>query len=149
MGVVSIVEVPGVQLAGGTGLIRHPQLFRGLYMGPNLIGISTMVYIADLQAARRKGFGNDVQAYRASLVDKYYAFVTTGLSYMTLSPGGGGPGQSLTSTATPPSVEEVGRMITTPPSVEEVGRMVTSGGRSRKSCPSGYRWNGRRCVRKD
>ena len=28
------------------------------------------------------------------------------------SPGGGGPGHSLTSTATPPSVEEAGRMIT-------------------------------------
>ena len=52
------------------------------------------------------------------------------------TPGGGGPRDSLTSTNPPPSVEEV-------------GRMVTSGGRSRKSCPPGYRWNGRRCVRKD
>jgi len=56
-------------------------------------------------------------------------------TYVPLSPGGGGPGQSLTSTVTPPSVEEVGRMI-------------TSGGRSRKSCPPGYRWNGKRCVKK-
>ena len=59
-----------------------------------------------------------------------------GLLGSLISPGGGGPGHSLTSTNTPPSTEEVGRMI-------------TSGGRSRKSCPPGYRWNGRRCVRKD
>ncbi len=52
------------------------------------------------------------------------------------SPGGGGPGHSPISTNTPPSLEEVGRMI-------------TSGGRFRKSCPPGYRWDGRRCVRKD
>ena len=56
--------------------------------------------------------------------------------FKSSSPGGGGPGHSPTSTATPPSIEEVGRII-------------TSGGRSRKRCPSGYRWNGRRCVRKD
>ena len=53
------------------------------------------------------------------------------------SPGGGGPGQSLTSTATPPSIEEVGRIVSPP-----------RGGRYRKRCPRGYRWNGRRCVRK-
>jgi len=148
MGVVSIVEVPGVQLAGGTGLIRHPQLFRGLYMGPNLIGISTMVYIADLQAARRKGFGNDVQAYRASLVDKYYAFVTTGLSYMTLSPGGGGPGQSLTST-TPPSITATGASLAQSGKTEGPARASKRGSRPRRKCKPGYRWNGHRCVRKD
>jgi len=148
MGVVSIVEVPGVQLAGGTGLIRHPQLFRGLYMGPNLIGISTMVYIADLQAARRKGFGNDVQAYRASLVDKYYAFVTTGLSYMTLSPGGGGPGQSLIST-TPPSITATGASLAQSGKTEGPARASKRGSRPRRKCKPGYRWNGHRCVRKD
>jgi len=59
-----------------------------------------------------------------------------GISALTYSPGGGGPGHSPTSTDPP--------LIT-----EEVGRMITSGGRSRKRCPPGYRWNGKRCVRKD
>ena len=44
------------------------------------------------------------------------------------SPGGGGPGHSLTSTNTPPSLEEVGRMIT--------GK---SG--SGKRCPTGMVWS--------
>ena len=56
-------------------------------------------------------------------------------SLISHSPGGGGPGHSLTSTATPPSVEEVGRMI-------------TSGGRSRKRCPTGMVWSPRhkKCI---
>ena len=38
-----------------------------------------------------------------------------------ISPGGGGPGQSLTSTNPPSSLEEVGRMITTP-SAHRIGK---------------------------
>ncbi len=144
------------------GLIRHPQLFKGIYMGPNLIGISTMVYIADLQSARRAGFGNDVQAYRAATMadikSELSSYVTTVLSFMTLSPGGGGPGSYPISTDPPPSVEEVGTMITQvgdiAASSDVAGRPDSSkasrrGGRHRKRCPPGYRWNGKRCVRKD
>jgi len=125
-------------------------------MGPNLIGISTMIYIADLQSARRAGFGNDVEAYRASKMadfkSEFSGFVTTALSFMTLSPGGGGPGQSLTSTVTPPSITEVGTMIIQgghPMKWGHPDSSKASRGRSRKRCPPGYRWNGRRCVRKD
>ena len=70
----------------------------------------------------------------------------------SISPGGGGPGQSLISTATPPSVTEVGRMITQGGHPMKGGRpdsSKASQGRSRKRCPPGYRWNGARCVRKD
>ena len=138
------------------GLIRHPQLFKGIYMGPNLIGISAMVYIADLQRARREGFGNDVQAYRDDMADRHiaelYGYVVPILSIFTRSPGGGGPGQSLTSTDPPPSVEEVGTMITRGGHPMKGGHphsSKASRGCSRKRCPSGYRWNGKRCVRKD
>ena len=51
------------------------------------------------------------------------------------SPGGGGPGHSLTSTNPPPSIEEVGRMIT--------GKFGSG-----KRCPPGYIWSHKkqRCV---
>jgi hypothetical protein len=137
------------------GLIRHPQLFKGLRMGPAIIGISGMMYIADLQQSRREGYGNDVQAYReanaANIVSEFSSYVITFLSFMTLSPGGGGPGQSLTSTDPPPSVEEVGTMITQGAHPMKGGHpdsSKVSRGRSRKRCPPGYRWNGKRCVRK-
>ena len=64
--------------------------------------------------------------------------------------GGGGPGGDLTS-AVPPSITSGGA----PPSAEGLGRLINSahgGGRSgakpRKRCPPGFRWDGRRCVRK-
>jgi len=67
------------------------------------------------------------------------------------SPGGGGPGQSLTSTKTPPSVEEVGDLLM---EISKTGRGYgfditksrTSNGRR---CPPGYRWDKKRrkCVR--
>ena len=150
---VEMVVVPGGQMGGGTGLIRHPQLFKGLYMGPNLIGISTMVYIADLQRARREGFGNDVQAYRDDMADRhiaaFYGGVTSILSLFTLTPGGGGPRASPISTTPPLSLEATGA------SLAQLGK---SGGpassskrrsRPRRKCKPGYRWNGTRCVRKD
>jgi hypothetical protein len=68
------------------------------------------------------------------------------------SPGGGGPGHSLTSTDPPPSVEEVGTMITQgghPMKGGHPDSPKASRGRSRQRCPPGYRWNGKRCVRKD
>ena len=66
------------------------------------------------------------------------------------SPGGGGPGHSLTSTNPPPSVEEAGRIISRgyPMKGGRSESKKASRGRSRKSCPSGYRWNGTRCVPK-
>ena len=55
-----------------------------------------------------------------------------------ISPGGGGPGQSLTSTNPPPSVEEVGRIITGT-------ALPKTGKRSWERCPHGYYWDGKKC----
>ena len=65
------------------------------------------------------------------------------------SPGGGGPGQSLTSTNPPPSVEATGASLT---QLGKPGGPASSPkrrSRPRRKCKPGYRWNGHRCVRKD
>jgi hypothetical protein len=59
------------------------------------------------------------------------------------SPGVGGPGEIPNLHRPPPSIEEVGELISIPILVGDVASSP------RKSCPPGYRWNGRRCVRKD
>jgi len=69
------------------------------------------------------------------------------------SPGGGGPGHSPISYDPPPSVREQGRSLaeagtygrTPSPSVGKESRASRG---SRKRCPSGYRWNGHRCVKR-
>ena len=66
------------------------------------------------------------------------------------SPGGGGPEAYPISTTTPPSIEEVGRIITGLSDMGHgepgVGRRSTNGKRPR--CPPGKRWSRRlrRCV---
>ena len=70
----------------------------------------------------------------------------------TLSSGGGGPGE-IPNLHRPPSIEESGKLITNPPMVGDVVSIPSSStsrksGKRRKPCPPGYRWNGRRCVRK-
>ncbi len=68
------------------------------------------------------------------------------------SSGGGGPGEIPNLRRPPPSIEETGEILSNPPIVgEKVGSLRPStskkAGKRRKSCPPGYRWNGRRCVR--
>jgi len=170
---MSIVPSAG-QMGPGTGMIalrsvgavlmKHPTLFKGLGMGPAITGISGLVYLGDRQRAKAVGFGDDIQAYRNALADqltvKWTTFVS--LQLMSLSsergltstpPGGGGPGDSPISTVAPPSIEEIGEILSNPSIVGEVPsspRRSTSkkAGKRRKSCPPGYRWNGRRCVKK-
>jgi len=67
--------------------------------------------------------------------------------------GGGGPPVIPNLHRPPPSIEETGEILSNPSIVGEVSsspRTSSSGksGKRRKSCPSGYRWNGRRCVKK-
>ena len=71
------------------------------------------------------------------------------------SSGVGGPGEIPNLHRPPPSIEETGKLITNPPMVVDVpssprttSSSTTLSGKRRKPCPPGYRWNGRRCVRK-
>jgi hypothetical protein len=69
------------------------------------------------------------------------------------SSGVGGPGEIPNLHRPPPSIEETGKLISNPPMVGDVPSSPSSSssrksGKRRKSCPPGYRWNGRRCVRK-
>jgi hypothetical protein len=69
------------------------------------------------------------------------------------SGGGGGPPVIPNLHRPPSSIEETGEILSNPSSLVEVPsspRPSTSkkAGKRRKSCPPGYRWNGRRCVRK-
>jgi hypothetical protein len=143
-GGVSIVEVPSAsdQMGPGGGwdwgspAVQYTGGQVGLFEGSltkeeKAVLFAGTTLVAGPFAIMRGGVG----AISAARVLLLYFLLDSPDSSIS-SPGGGGPGRSLTSTITPPSVEEVGRMI-------------TSGGRSRKSCPPGYRWNGRRCVRKD
>ena len=79
-----------------------------------------------------------------------------------ISSGGGGPGESPTSTNSAPGLHQT---VSIDPGLLKQGQPVpvvvpaasisAHGGRrsgtkarSRKRCPPGYRWNGKRCVRK-
>jgi hypothetical protein len=67
--------------------------------------------------------------------------------------GGGGPPVIPNLHRPPPSIEESGEILSNPSIAGEVPsspRRSTSkkAGKRRKSCPPGYRWNGRRCVKK-
>ena len=71
-----------------------------------------------------------------------------GLLGSLVSPGGGGPGQSLISTNPPLSLEATGAIL------EQLGKpggpasSSKRGSRPRRKCKPGYLWNGHRCVPK-
>ncbi len=69
------------------------------------------------------------------------------------SSGVGGPGEIPNLHRPPISMKETGEILSNPPIVGEVPSSPTPStlkmaGKRRKSCPPGYRWNGRRCVKK-
>jgi len=71
-------------------------------------------------------------------------------------PRGGGPGgfPNLHRPSQHLSIEETGEILTNPPVVGQEtssprsSSSSTRSGKRRKSCPPGYRWDGRRCVKK-
>ncbi len=76
--------------------------------------------------------------------------------YAGLSPGGGGPGQSLTSTNPPPSLEATGASLTQLGKTEGPARASQRGSRPRRGpkgtlikCPRGYHWDKKtgRCLK--
>ena len=151
---MSIVPSPG-QMGPGTGsissvLMRHPTLFKGLGMGPALTGLGMGITLADLQLARREGFGNDVQAYRAAISDKLTArYVVPFASLLAaswneqkldLSSGGGGPGESPISTVALPSIEETGEILSNPTRVEDILAQKRVSLKKPKKCPKGSLW---------
>jgi hypothetical protein len=155
---------PGTGLIGlGTGLMRHPTLFKGLGMGPALTGLGFGIYLADLQSARREGFGNDVHAFRQAQADKITTrivvpFTTLIMSVwneqtLDISSGGGGPGESPISTVVPPSIEETGEILSNPSIAVEVPSSPKPRARGPKGtlikCPVGYYWDKRtgRCLK--
>ena len=71
-------------------------------------------------------------------MDRMYVLGGVFGSGISSSPRGGGPGHSPISTSTPPSVEEVGRIITGTVSPK-------TGKRSWERCPHGYYWDGKKC----
>lgn len=97
--------------------------------------------VAGPYAILRSGAGLTGALWRVRLI------IAAGMGFgISSSPGGGGPGQSLTSTNPPPSVEEVGRMITE--DLDSGNRDYDQNGRSR--CPKGYYWDyrKRKCVKR-
>jgi hypothetical protein len=150
---VSITSGTG-PVGGGTGLIRHPQLFKGLWMGPALAtGFSGLVYLADYQQAKK--YDMSVADYRTAIADKLsfgFLFPLLFESLTLSSSGGGGPGESLTSTDTPPALHRQGQPVpvVVPAASNSAHGGRRSGAKARKKCPRGFRWSpeNRRCVPK-
>lgn len=149
---MSIVPSPG-QMGPGTGsigsvLMKHPTLFKGLGMGPALMGLGVGITIADLRRSQKYGFGWDVQAFRAEKADQLMTHIMIPVILRILpSSGGGGPGESPISTVVPPSIEESGEILSNPGIAVEVPssprRSISKKSRKlkEKRCPPGYYWS--------
>jgi len=159
---MSIVPSPG-QMGPGTGsigsvtaLMKHPTLFKGLGMGPALMGLGVGITIADLQRTQKHGLGWDVKAFRDKKADQLMTHIMIPVILRILpSSGGGGPGESPISTVVPPSIEEAGEILSNPGMLVEVPsspRPSTSkkGQKATKKCPKGHYWSKkhRRCLPK-
>lgn len=109
---MSIVPWAG-PVGGGTALIRHPQLFKGLWMGPAIAsGFSGLVYLHDYQQAKK--YDLTVSDYRTAISDRMWTSLLFPYLFesMTLvSSGGGGSGESPTSTDSPPGLHQQGQPV--------------------------------------
>jgi len=167
-GVVSIVEVPGSgsQWAPGGGWSLGPGSYvyeqKGLLHGLTWREVQHFM----ITAAVGGWIAKPVVSIGIGLLHWNYHVFKDQTNWLELdtyiSPGGGGPGQSLISTNPPPSVEEVGRIITSPGNPWDAAtgpshgagrkaggprKSLQRGSRPRRKCKPGHYWNGRKCVR--
>ena len=150
-------QVPGNTIPGAGGYGSYPgNLYRDRYDWIIMPGgeLRHVAFSAGVGLVARNPY---VSAGLGVLHGLSHLFeVTTGnmyeIDYIDDSPGGGGPGQSLTSTNSPPSVEEVGALLM---EISKTGRGygfdITKSRKSngkRRRCPRGMRWSRRlrRCV---
>ena len=110
--------------------VRFPSPRLNLTTEEKVLFLAATTLVAGPLAIMR-GTGMGVSAARVLLLSLFWQDPP--------SPGGGGPGTYPISTNTPPSIEEVGRMIT--------GKSGSGKSRSRRKCKPGHYWNGRKCVR--
>jgi hypothetical protein len=166
-GVVSIGETPG--FPGGSGSSGFYNPVYGIYMPYEsyrgvsnhrplttnekgaLLALSTL-YLP-ISIVRGAGLGT------AALWKLTRLTGILGLGYSD-SPGGGGPGHSLTSTNPPPSVEATGASLAQHGKTEGPARSSKRGSRHRRfsdpaymtdpKCPRGYYWDyrKRKCVKR-
>jgi len=143
-------EVPGTPSYGygGWGTSPYPGGSSGLYQWGLLIASGAIGLTAVGRAYRIIGLTSKTSRFLWSfMVGTSIGIAPPGVTVP--SSGGGGPGEVLTSAA-PPSLtsyrggrlQGIGRTATT----SLVGRR--KGAKPRKRCPPGFRWDGRRCVRK-
>ena len=136
--------------------MRHPWLFKGLYMGPALVsGFTGLVYLADRQ--RAKHYDMNVPEFRDAQFDIYRPRLLWALLFeqmsRSVSSGGGGPGESPISTDPPPALHQQGQPVpvVVPAASNSAHGGRRSGSKPRKRCPPGYRWSFRhkKCMRAD
>jgi len=125
----------GLLLAGLTLLVPHVALATRTYAG----GATALRYALKLGIPYAFGVGFDWTRPIQPDMDFRFTFV----------PRGGGPGTSPISTNPPLSLEATGASLTQPGKPGGPARSSKRGGRPRRKCKPGYRWNGHRCVRKD
>ncbi len=113
-------------------------------MGPALVsGFSGMIYLADYQQAKK--YDLSVGDYRTLIADKIGLgpLFPVLLSSMLVSSGGGGPGESPTSTDSPPALHKQGQPVpvVVPAASNSPHGGRRSGSKPRKRCPPGYKWS--------
>ena len=129
----------GIWIGGRGPIIKNP------FLGIPTFGQALEQDRAQWEESQRAQFGDQYSFFQEGPTGGF----VVDWSVISRSPGGGGPGQFLTSTATPPSVEEVGRIIT---GLSNMGHGEPGVGRGKKNgksrfpkwCPA-KKW-GRPCL---
>ncbi len=167
---VGIVGVGALSLTIA-GRLARPALAVGRFLGVRALPIATspinwgiynayseMGDIADWARGEEMGIQPEITARPWMLPAGYPVMVPFPWFDIKAvsSGGGGGPPVIPNLHRPPPSIEETGEILSNPSIMVEVPSSPLpasayddlKAGRAPKPCPPGYRWNGRRCVRK-